>query len=260
MADTHESNTSRTEPYASLPRDETPGQLVDFAERRAALDAKKDLTTQDLLAALKIERKELDRVGTIASNLAKDVEKGFNQQELWKAGLARTTKKTNDIYATTFLKVKVLGVAALVIGVIALGMNLSSSSDVSTAKSEAASAKSGLADFKKEVAKTNKTFVTKTEMEEVRAQIKVVGLKADRSVVDRMGEELKKANNEQDSQIKDIATAIMGKADTADLKNVRSAVNQVRNTNKKMGSKMTKLEEQILDLQGKLQAMQPKTM
>lgn len=255
MADTHESNTSRTEPYASLPRDETPGQLVDFAERRAALDAKKDLTTQDLLAALKIERKELDRVGTIASNLAKDVEKGFNQQELWKAGLARTTKKTNDIYAMNFLKVKVLGVAALVIGVVALGMNLSSSSDVSTAKSEAASAKSGLADFKKEVAKTNKTFVTKTEMEEVRAQIKVVGLKV-KSVEDQN----LAVNTDQDLTISAVADAIHSKAAQADLNTVKTGVTKVGRRAGRTAQKMTKLEAQILELKSQLQAMQPKTM
>lgn len=260
MADTQESSISRTDTYASLPRDETPGHIVDFAERRAAFDAKKELTPQDLMAALKVERKELDRVSKLASDLERDAEKASKEQEIWRAGLARTTKKTNDIYATTFLKVKVLGVVALVLGVFALGMTLSSSSDVATAKSEAASAKAGLVDFKKEVAKTNKSFVTKTEMEEVRAQIKVIGLKADRSVVDRMGEELKTVNNEQDGRIKDIATAIMGKADTADLKNVRSAVNQVRSTNKKMGTKMTKLEEQIQELKIQLQAVQPKTM
>lgn len=238
---------------------------ADLNERRTHLSLVVKPSVDDLVARLNVERQEVDRIGALVDAVEREQAKSVKHFESTLGGQARLWKKGFDAHERSIFWVKLLGVVGLVLVGIVLVLNLSSSSDISTAKSEAISAKTTVAEFKKatqgEVVKIKKRLdANKLDMDQLKDQIKVVGLKADKSVVTRMGEELKEANIEQDGRIQDIATAIMGKADIADLKSVRSAVAQVRRANGKVNTKMTRLEAQVLELKAQLQAQQPKTM
>lgn len=201
---------------------------------------------EDLSERMRLDREEIERIGRLASSVERDQAKLGKEFDamVTDGGLARRASQS------WIAKLWWLGTAALFFGVLGFGIGMNAMSKATTAKTEVAMVKTDLVGFRKEI--KAKFDTTTAELEAVKGQIKVVGLNADLNLAG-LEKKIGLVNDQQEVRISDNSTNLMSKAN---LDNVKDVAGRIRRTNKKM----SKLEEQIMELKAQLQAQLPKTM
>lgn len=203
-------------------------------------------SVEDLAERSDLDRREIDRIGNLANSIEREQAKLGKELDamVTDGGLSRNALKSS------ITKLWWLGFGALLIGVMGFGIGMNAVSKSAAAKSEVSLIKTDLVVFRKET--KAKFDNNESDLKKIREEIKVVGLNADRNLVG-LEEKIRVVNDQQDGRINDASTNLMSKAN---LDNVKDVAGRIRRTNKKM----TKLEEQILELKAQLQAQLPKTM
>ncbi len=254
MADTNTSPATahrheRTGQYV-VGNPDDKGQIIDLGEVRRRLDENQNPTTKDFFDALMAERREVDRltkVSTDVSDAQGKMQKHFKADVLEvvrEAAESESPKKSHKLVNAAL----VLAVLGLAFGLLGNFAGWSAFSDASSAKAEARATKNQV-EVKADRVEVKNALETKANKAEVENQLKTIETKAEMSVVDRLVAELRARDGTQDQQISDIATRLMAKAEKEDVNKIAAKMRQTTN-------RVGKLEKRIQELRDAVQEQQ----
>ncbi len=223
-------------PQVSDPDEGRHGQLFDLQEMRRRLAEKKDPTTKDFLEALNAERTQVDRLTVQMANVERDKLKdnkhfGANVSEVANPLIAAAIQTS---YRKIFGITVMVGLVLLAVAMIGVWSHQALQSRVSRVEY-------GLT-IKADQAQVDKIVVqltTKTD----KSELKAIEAKADRSVVDRLSQELKDKDGVHDGRLNDLATDLMSKANQEQVDKLSA---RLRTTRSKVRSLEQRMKELIL--------------
>jgi hypothetical protein len=218
---------------SSLPSDQR-GQLIDLNEVRTRLKEKANPTVADVLEALDFERRHVDQLTVRILDLERDQitnNKHFNANvaEVAKPIVAQATKVSSRKTA------RLLAVFGLILLVVCL-LGYRSFQSVYSRVGEVQDSLALKAD-KAVVEQLTVQLATKAN----KSDLKVIEAKADRSVVERLVQEIKGADGVHDQRLNDLATDIMSKANKGDVDKLAARLRSTR-------SKVRSLEQRMKEL------------
>ncbi len=237
-------------PPVSDPDESRHGQVLDLQEMRRRLAEKKNPTVKDALEALSVERAQTDQLTIRVADLENDKLKdnkhfGANVSEVAKPLIATAVQTS---YRKIWSVAVVAGLVLLAVVTVGVWSHQALKSRVSlveyglTAKADQA-----------QVDKIVSQLTTKAD----KSELKAIEAKADRSVVERLSQELKEKDGAHDARLNDLATDLMSKANQEEVEKLSA---RLRSTRSKIRSLEQRMKEFSTSVPAPAPAVPPKTM
>lgn len=210
------------------------GQVIDLQEVRRRLAEKKDPTPKDFLEALNAERTQVDRLTVAMADAERDKLKdnkhfGANVSEVANPLIAAAIQ-------TSYWKI--FGVA-VVVGLVLLALAMVGVWSHQALQSRVSRVEYGLT-TKADQAQVDK-LATQLATKAEKSELKAIEAKADRSVVERLSQELKDKDGAHDARLNDLATDLMSKANQDQVEKLSARLRSTR-------SKVRSLEQRMKEI------------
>ncbi|GEM_PF-5804862 len=221
-------------PSVPDPDDGRHGQIIDLQEVRRRLTEKKDPTVKDVLEVLNAERVQTDRLVVQIADLERDKLKdskhfGANVSEVVAPLISKAIWTS---YRKIFGVVVLASLALVIVAMVGVWSHQALQLRVSRVES-------GLT-TKANQAQVDKIVAQLTDKAD-KSELKVIEAKADRSVVERLTQELNSKDSVHDGRLNDLATDLMSKANKEDVDKLSARLRSTR-------SKVRSLEQRMKEL------------